>query len=117
MAVYDITDENSFRDINDWIYECDRFVPDTTDKIVIGNKSDLDSQRQVEKDMAQEFVQEHDYLWMETSCLSNSGIYDALELLVRAIKDRCGRVKHPGQVSNQRNAPSTPPSKGCCSIC
>lgn len=119
IIVYDITDDDSFRQIDDWVYECDRFVKEATDKLVIGNKCDLDGQRQVEKDTAQDYVQEHDFLWMETSCSSGTGVHDALELLVRAIKERVGRVKVPtGGTNNRRNVPaSPPPSKGCCTIC
>jgi Ras-related protein Rab-1A len=41
VIVYDITDENSFNHIKDWLVEVNRYAAETTSKIMIGNKVDL----------------------------------------------------------------------------
>lgn len=51
MIVYDLTDLESFKKINDWMIEIEKNAPNDVYKILIGNKSDLDELRKVSYDM------------------------------------------------------------------
>ena len=46
--VYDITDRESFENVPGWFRECDRYANDYCHRMLIGNKSDKTSERQVE---------------------------------------------------------------------
>ena len=46
--MYDITDRESFENVKTWLNEIDRYACENVNKLLVGNKSDLDSKRQVE---------------------------------------------------------------------
>jgi len=46
--VYDITDRESFENVKTWLNEIDRYACENVNKLLVGNKSDLDSKRMVE---------------------------------------------------------------------
>jgi len=46
--VYDITDRESFDNVKQWLSEIDRYACENVNKLLVGNKSDLDSKRQVD---------------------------------------------------------------------
>jgi Ras-related protein Rab-1A len=41
IMVYDVTNEDSFRHINEWFLEVNRYASENTCKIIVGNKIDL----------------------------------------------------------------------------
>jgi Ras-related protein Rab-8A len=45
LLVYDITDEHSFMNINNWMQNIEQHASDTVNKILIGNKCDMDTNR------------------------------------------------------------------------
>ena len=47
MQVYDITDRESFDNVKQWLNEIDRYACENVNKLLVGNKSDLESKRQV----------------------------------------------------------------------
>lgn len=50
MLVYDITDIESFNKLGDWLIEVEKHAPNNVYKILVGNKADLEEQRQVSFD-------------------------------------------------------------------
>ena len=47
ILVYDITDRQSFKDIENWLAEIDKYGNENVVKLLVGNKSDLEASRQV----------------------------------------------------------------------
>lgn len=47
ILVYDITDRQSFKDIENWLAEVDKYGNENVVKLLVGNKSDLEANRQV----------------------------------------------------------------------
>lgn len=41
ILVYDITDRQSFKDIENWLAEVDKYGNENVVKLLVGNKSDL----------------------------------------------------------------------------
>jgi len=54
LLVYDITDNNSFAKVRNWVKELKSQLGDTVTLAIVGNKSDLEKQRAVDKDEALE---------------------------------------------------------------
>ena len=48
IIVYDITDRESFDNVKKYLDEIDRYACENVNKLLVGNKSDMDSKRQVE---------------------------------------------------------------------
>ena len=47
ILVYDITDKRSFQDVQNWLDESEKYSKENVVRILVGNKKDLDSTREV----------------------------------------------------------------------
>ena len=45
--VYDVTDRESFRAVDNWMAEVDKFASESAIRIIVGNKCDCDDKRKV----------------------------------------------------------------------
>uniref|UniRef100_A0A0M3ICE7 Ras-related protein Rab-1A n=1 Tax=Ascaris lumbricoides TaxID=6252 RepID=A0A0M3ICE7_ASCLU len=52
IVVYDITDQESFNNVKQWLQEIDRYACENVNKLLVGNKCDLTSKRAVEYNSA-----------------------------------------------------------------
>lgn len=52
QIVYDVTDQQSFDNVKQWLNEIDRYASDNVVKILVGNKSDLTSNKVVSSETA-----------------------------------------------------------------
>lgn len=56
IVVYDITNQETFNNVQKWLQEIDRYACENVHKLLVGNKSDLVSERKVQFDQASEFA-------------------------------------------------------------
>ncbi|CAI0472603.1 unnamed protein product [Linum tenue] len=47
IFVYDVTDESSFNNIRNWIRNIEQHASDNVNKILVGNKADMDESKRV----------------------------------------------------------------------
>ena len=80
-----MTNKNSFQRLTEWIFELELYCREDPIKLLIGNKSDLDDQREVTKVEAMEFAKRHNILYMETSAHSGDEVEYAFEVLTSEI--------------------------------
>lgn len=76
FIVYDISNRQSFNNIEIWIRDVNKFVSDNTIKMLIGTKSDLNNQRKVSKEEAQLLADKLNMNYIETSAKDNININD-----------------------------------------
>ena len=78
LVVYDITDENSFKNVKLWIQlikgDCGEHMP----IIILGNKNDLEENRVINKDDAISYAKEENVLYIETSPKTGENIQNAI---------------------------------------
>ena len=67
IIVFDITDKDSFEHIKNWMADIDKFAKQGVLRILVGNKCDLESQRAVSKDEANEISIKYGIKYIETS--------------------------------------------------
>jgi Ras-related protein Rab-11A len=67
MIVYDITSLSSFEHAAKWLEELVSSVDEEVLVMLVGNKSDLEDQRQVSTEVAREFARENSLSFIETS--------------------------------------------------
>ncbi|CAK8534995.1 unnamed protein product [Lathyrus sativus] len=88
IIVYDVTDEESFNNVKQWLSEIDRYASDNVNKLLVGNKSDLTANRVVSYDTAKEFADQIGIPFMETSAKNATNVEGVLMAMAAAIKDR-----------------------------
>ncbi|CAI2378895.1 unnamed protein product [Moneuplotes crassus] len=77
LLVYDITRRETFNHISTWLDEVRQNGNSDMVIIMIGNKSDLESKRQVSFEEGKSFAKENNLIFMETSAKTSSNVEDA----------------------------------------
>lgn len=74
MLVFDLTQYNTFAAMKRWVTELRRNVEEVMTLVVIGNKSDLTKERQVDAEEGRVYATKIGASYHETSVLQNEGI-------------------------------------------
>jgi len=74
IMVYDVTSQESFDHVEEWLSEVDRYANDNTSKLLIGNKADLVDEKQVQEEVSQQFAQKLGIPLIETSAKTASNV-------------------------------------------
>uniref|UniRef100_A0A5K3FYT9 Ras-related protein Rab-10 n=1 Tax=Mesocestoides corti TaxID=53468 RepID=A0A5K3FYT9_MESCO len=78
----------SFRNIKQWLSNIDDHANSDVERMLLGNKCDMVSQRQVSKEEAQDFATNHNIGFLETSAKEGENVTVAFRMLARAIKTK-----------------------------
>ncbi|KAI0374767.1 ras-domain-containing protein [Pilatotrama ljubarskyi] len=119
IVVYDVTDNDTFTNVKQWLQEIDRYASEGVNKLLVGNKSDLTSKKVVEYSVAKEFADQLGIPFLETSAKNATNVEQAFLTMAKQIKDRMGSTSTaagtgksstitPGQTVQQQS------SGGCC---
>merc|ERR1712032_269688 len=85
MVVYDITDPESFNNINSWLIEIEKNANKNVYKFLVGNKCDLEEKRQVTIEQAKEFADTYGMKLLETSAKNNTNVTEAFNIMAKEI--------------------------------
>ncbi|XP_062821102.1 ras-related protein Rab-13 isoform X2 [Anolis carolinensis] len=85
ILVYDITDEKSFENIQNWMKSIKENASSGVERLLLGNKSDMEAKRKVPQDKAQKLSREHGIRFFETSAKSSTNVEEAFRTLARDI--------------------------------
>ncbi|KAH7537245.1 hypothetical protein FEM48_Zijuj03G0072500 [Ziziphus jujuba var. spinosa] len=89
LLVYDVTDESSFNNIRNWIRNIEQHASDNVNKILVGNKADMDeSKRAVPTSKGQALADEYGIKFFETSAKTNMNVEEVFFSIARDIKQR-----------------------------
>ncbi|KAF9905673.1 GTP-binding protein of the rab [Lobosporangium transversale] len=90
IVVYDVTDQDTFANVKQWLAEIDRYASEGVNKLLVGNKSDLTDKKAVEYTTAKEFADQLSISFLETSAKSATNVEQAFMTMAKQIKDRMG---------------------------
>ena len=95
ILVYDVTDQKSFYDLNDyWIPKIKNYNNwDETIGILIGNKCDMEDKRVISFRQGSEFANNNGLEYIETSAKENINIHEILEIINNRIDKNINRLK------------------------
>ena len=83
FIIYDITNRESFKNLENWLGEIEKNASDKVLKILIGNKCDLEQEREIQFEEGQAFANRNGMQFIETSAKNNTNINEAFEALAK----------------------------------
>ena len=93
MIVYDVTDEESFKNVSSWLIEIEKYLlwkinlhrnaSKNVYKILIGNKCDLEDKRKVTSDQGKEMAEQFGMKYIETSAKTAFNVDDAFTTMTK----------------------------------
>ena len=89
FIVYDITSKSSFESVDRWLNDLRVSADKNLTVIIIGNKCDLEQQRDVKKEQGEEKSKSNGVAFMETSALSGENIDKAFDKMVNEVFKKC----------------------------
>jgi len=95
IVVYDVTDNDTFTNVKQWLQEIDRYASEGVNKLLVGNKSDLTGKKVVEYSVAKEFADQLTIPFLETSAKNATNVEQAFLTMAKQIKDRMGSTSTP----------------------
>jgi len=116
LLIYDVTSTKSWSNVRNWVRNIEGNAPQTVNKLLIGNKCDLDSMRQVSKQQGEQLAREYGMKFLETSARDNTNVQEAFITLATDVVDRLIRDGNtePSMLPVQVNSDSSSKRSGCC---
>ena len=74
MIVYDVTSDRSFSNVKQWLSEIHRFAGENIEKVLVGNKSDQTSRKEVDYDTGKTLAEDLGIMFTETSAKNGNNI-------------------------------------------
>ncbi|MQL72359.1 hypothetical protein Taro_004708 [Colocasia esculenta] len=118
IVVYDVTDQESFNNVKQWLNEIDRYASENVNKLLVGNKCDLAADRVISYETGKAFADEIGIPFLETSAKDATNVEQAFMTMAAEIKNRMA-----SQPAASGSRPSTVQVRGqpleqkssCCS--
>ncbi|XP_034465997.1 ras-related protein Rab-25b [Hippoglossus hippoglossus] len=119
LLVYDITKHLTYESVERWLKELYDHADPHIVVMLVGNKTDLESERSVPTEEAKDFAEKKGILFLETSALNSVNVEEAFTNVLEEIhKKVSSKEVVRGSISavslNSSRADTTEESKPCC---
>ena len=118
LLIYDITSRDSFKELENWLGEVERHASSQVLKILIGNKSDLEEKREIQKDEGEAFAMRNGMQFIETSAKNNTNVSEAFEALAKIMvysSNKRNAIKNEKKnIKVEKGADLNVKKKNCC---
>ncbi|KAH0794473.1 ras-related protein RABA2a [Histomonas meleagridis] len=101
MVVYDITSATSFDSLSKWITEIRQSADPNIILMIIGNKTDSEDSRVINKEEGINFAENQKLLFIETSAKDTTNVEAAFNQLIISILDMCIKNGITGKEARQ----------------
>jgi len=88
LIVFDLTQNETFSHVKLWLNDAKNYARNECSIIIIGNKSDLNEKRVVKKSLIENFCDEYNCLYIETSAINGENIQETFIKLSENILDK-----------------------------
>lgn len=93
VMVYDMTNVGTFEHVEDWLNEVDRYASETTCKLLVGNKSDLE-EKTVTTENGSELADKLEILFLETSAKTGDQVDTTFLTMAKELIKRKGGANY-----------------------
>ncbi|CAF1448933.1 unnamed protein product, partial [Didymodactylos carnosus] len=101
ILMYDITNEESFNAVQDWVTQIKTYSWDNAQVVLVGNKGDMQNERIVQYDQGDKLASSLGLEFFETSAKENINVKAVFERLVDIILDKMtDGVEDPSAAGN-----------------
>lgn len=125
ILVYDITDKSTFKKVKDWVKELRKMLGNDVCLAIAGNKIDLEKERNVPSEEAEEYAKQVGATHFHTSAKLNRNIEDMFLDLTRRMIVHADQAEQKSTLSRNNSArrnivivedeePSQPSKSSCC---
>ena len=121
FVIFDITRKSSFESIDKWVNDLVSSADQKLTIVLIGNKNDLENQREITKEQGEAKASSLQIAYLETSALSGANIDKAFEMMVNEVYKKChdemaseGDVEIFGGQDIKLNNNTKTQKKKCC---
>lgn len=92
IIIYDITDSESFHNIKQWVNEISKYANKDVNKLLVGNKSDMEHKRKISTFSGEEYAQYLGIDFIETSAKNSVNVNEMFYKMVLEIKQRMKNI-------------------------
>ena len=103
IVVYDVTNRESFNNVKNWMGEITRYASENVNRVLVGNKCDIDSKKAVTTEEGKELADSLGIPFMETSAKTSINVEQSFLRMASEIKSR---------VAVTTSKPTATPAKG-----
>ena len=93
LIVYDITNQNSFDSVKQWIEDVKNYADKDTHLVLVGNKIDLKDQRKISKEDGQNLATQNGMDFYESSALTGENINNIFEGICKYVNQKIDEGK------------------------
>jgi GTPase SAR1 family protein len=111
---FDVTDENSFKNIRNWVKQIEQNAQNNVCKVLVGNKCDRED-RKVTPEEGQKLASEFNMKYFETSAKTNLNVSETFTFLTKDILNTTDNKRTAGgTVEIKRTDNGKIEKKACC---
>ena len=116
IIIYDITNRESFNNVNNWIEQIISISGDNVKCIIFGNKDDLINRREVKMEEGEQLAKKYNFKFYETSAKSGNNVEEGFKNITLNVlnnKSSSQSIRSKASIlKRQRNKKSK--KKKCC---
>ncbi|KAM9684633.1 EF-hand calcium-binding domain-containing protein 4B isoform 3-T6 [Dama dama] len=109
VVMYDLTARQSFLDVRQWLSSVEEAVGDRIPVLLLGNKIDNETEREVPRGLGEQLAKEHNLIFYECSAYSGHNAEESVLHLARILKEQEDTVRED---TIQVDRPAK--KKACC---
>ncbi|CDS41702.1 Rab3 [Echinococcus multilocularis] len=105
ILMYDVTNEDSFNAVRDWVTQIKTYSWDNAQVVLVGNKSDLAAERQITAERGRALADTLGLKFFETSAKDNVNVKAVFDLMVDIILEKVAETSDQDGAMAGSNAP------------
>lgn len=117
MVIYDITNRNSYDNVEKWIEKINFYNKSELPIIIVGTKTDIEKHRMVHKHEITNIANKYDYISMECSAKDNDNVDETFDAIIdRILKTKNFDTEIDNTIRADLEIEEKIIKKNCCTI-